>query len=296
MSGFVLMIDAIGADVEVSDAELEASIVLIDPTRPTLTVADLSASRGDGIFETIGVVDSHAQAIDAHLDRLANSARLLELAMPNRRQWRRAIERATSMLPGVGEEKIKLVLSRGIEGSGIPTAWLHADRVAGSFPERTRGIRVVLLDRGLPSDVAERAPWLLAGAKTLSYAVNMAAIREARRRGADDVIFASSDGYAMEGPTSSLILRIGEEYLTPATDIGILAGTTQVALFDHLRTQGMTTTSRAITVDEVRASDALWLVSSVRLVAPVIAIDGQPKAVDVELTASFNQALLSRTD
>jgi 4-amino-4-deoxychorismate lyase len=69
-----------------------------------------------------------------------------------------------------------------------------------------------------------------------------------------------------------------------------------LALFEHLRSEGRTTTSRAITVDEVRASDAAWLVSSVRLVAPVIAIDGQPKAVDGELTASFNQALLSRTD
>ena len=49
-------------------------------------------------------------------------------------------------------------------------------------------------------------PWLLAGAKTLSYAVNMAALRHAERHGAGDVIFVSSDGYVLEGPRSTVVI------------------------------------------------------------------------------------------
>ncbi len=54
-----------------------------------------------------------------------------------------------------------------------------------------------MLDRGYRHDAERTSPWLLAGAKTLSYAVNRAMLREAARRGADDAIFVSSDGYVL---------------------------------------------------------------------------------------------------
>ena len=62
------------------------------------------------------------------------------------------------------------------------------------------------LARGLPADGVADMPWLLAGAKTLSYAVNMAALRHAERHGAGDVIFVSSDGHVLEGPRSTVVI------------------------------------------------------------------------------------------
>lgn len=80
------------------------------------------------------------------------------------------------------------------------------------------------LDRGYRSDVAATSPWLLQGAKTLSYAVNMAALREARRRGADDVVFVSTDGLILEGPSSTVISRRGDEFVTPPQNSGSCRG------------------------------------------------------------------------
>ena len=62
------------------------------------------------------------------------------------------------------------------------------------------------LARALPADGAAEMPWLLAGAKTLSYAVNMAALRHAERNGAGDVIFVSSEGHVLEGPRSTVVI------------------------------------------------------------------------------------------
>lgn len=290
---FALMIDPLAADETRSD--FASTFASVDPAAPALTVGELSTQRGDGIFESIGVVGGHPQEVEAHLERLAHSAELCDLPAPNLAQWREAVAIAASEC-GPGEGVVKLILSRGIEHGPTPTAWATAAAAADFTAARTDGIRVVTLDRGYAIDAPARAPWLLLGAKTLSYAVNMAALREAHRRGADDAIFLSSDGYVLEAPTASLILRRGDTFITPAPNGGILHGTTQLSLFDHLAERDFETAYETIPVDELRRADAAWLVSSVRLAAPITELDGAALAVDAEFTASLNSYLLSPRD
>ncbi|MDW4571495.1 aminodeoxychorismate lyase [Microbacterium sp. M3] len=268
----------------------------IDVAAPALSVGEMSTQRGDGIFESIGVVDRHAQEVGPHLDRLAHSARLCDLPAPHLEQWRQAVAIAAEHCPPEGEAVIKLILSRGVEHGPTPTAWVTAAEAPDNSAVRDRGIRVVTLDRGYGIDTPARAPWLLLGAKTLSYAVNMAAIREAKRRGADDAVFISSDGFVLEAPTASLILRIDGRFVTPAPNGGILHGTTQLSLFAHLEEGGSETAYETIPVTDLEKADAAWLVSSVRLAAPIRAVDGRELAVDAELTASFNRYLLTPRD
>ncbi|MFD4420650.1 aminodeoxychorismate lyase [Agromyces sp. NPDC058484] len=295
MAGTVtLLIEPLPADATVPD--LDATFREVDASAPALRVGELSTQRGDGIFETIGVVDGHAQEARPHLERLRNSARICELPEPNLPQWEAAIARAVASLPQHGEFALKLVLSRGVERGPAPTAWLHASPAADFSAARERGIRVVTLDRGYARGTAERAPWLLLGAKTLSYAVNMAALREARRRGADDTIFTTSDGYVMEGPTSTVIIRRGDAYATPAPSGAILHGTTQRSLFEHLEASGRRTEYRDIPIADLGAADAAWLVSSVRLAAGVTEVDGRPMPYDADETRELNAYLLSPRD
>ncbi len=290
---FALMIDPAASDDERTD--FADTFTVVDPTAPALNVSELSTQRGDGIFESIGVVEGHAQETQAHLDRLAHSAKLCDLPVPHPAQWCQAVALATDHT-GPGEGVIKLILSRGVEHGPAPTAWLTSAPAADFSQARENGIRVVTLDRGIDSGAPARAPWLLLGAKTLSYAVNMAAIREAKRRGADDAIFVSSDGIVLEAPTASVILRFGDRFVTPAPTGGILHGTTQLSLFEHLEGQGFETAYEAVPASALAEADAAWLVSSVRLAAPIVAIDGAEIAHDAALTASFNQYLLSPRD
>ena len=290
---FALMIDPIAAAENRTD--FAGTFTPVDPAAPALTVGELSTQRGDGIFESIGVVYGHAQEVGPHLERLAHSARLCELPVPNAAQWRAAVELAAEHC-GAGESVIKLILSRGVEHGPAPTAWVTAAEASDFSRARREGIAVVTLDRGYPLDVPARAPWLLLGAKTLSYAVNMAALREARRRGADDAIFTTTDGYVLEAPTASLILRRGDTFTTPAPTAGILHGTTQLSLFEHLEARGFAVAYETIPAAELAAVDAAWLVSSVRLAAPITAIDGAALPVDAEFTASLNAYLLSPRD
>lgn len=289
---------------------------LADAATPQLMITDQGATRGDGIFETMLAVDGSVRKMQAHLDRLAGSADALDLEIPDQEAWRRAIDTALAghwsrypaTEPSGDERVVKLIVTRGVEGADSPTAWVQVSP-AGSLGRRQRetGLDVILLDRGYDSEVGERAPWLLLGAKTLSYAVNMAALRHARKQGADDVIFVSSDGRVLEGPTSTVLLAHVEKsddgtqlkrLVTPQLDSGILPGTSQGALFGAAKAAGWELGYGPLEPRDLLDADAVWLISSVRLLAPVNRIDGQEigtPAVQKELTAELN-ALLAGID
>jgi 4-amino-4-deoxychorismate lyase len=273
------------------------SFARLDPSAAQVSVLDLGVTRGDGIFESISVAGGRAQALEPHLARFAVSARMLQLPAPDLDAWREAILAAVALHDDVPEAFIKTVLTRGIEGDGRPTGWLYMEPSSPAFSRaRTEGIRVVTLNRGYATTVARDFPWLLQGAKTLSYGLNRAAGREAAARGADDVIFVSTDGYLLEGPTSNVILRTGDRLVTPPTDIGILAGTTQAHIFAYAQGVGMGTAYEMLTPDDLRAADAAWLVSSVRHAAPVSSVDGEDRTMDAGFTAALNEFLLARRD
>lgn len=292
----IFMLDVAPAGAAEPAGGWASTVRRIPDGAPSLHAMELSATRGDGVFEALGVLDGHPQAVDAHLWRLANSAGLLELPEPNLEQWQVAMRIAAAALPTDEQGVVKLMYSRGVEGTGRATGWLAAFVTGDDAASRTSGWKVVTLDRGYAHDISERAPWLLPGAKTLSYAVNLASLREAARRGADNVIWVTSDGYVMEAPQSTVILRRGDTLVTPKTSIGILPGTTQLGAFALAAEWGFATEDRLVPASELLDSDGVWLLSSVKLAVPITAIDGHPIAVDRELSDRLNTALLARRE
>lgn len=271
----------------------KAAFAIVDAAQPHVNVLDLGVSRGDGIFETISVGHGKPQALEHHLQRFSRSAAILELPAPDLEVWREAVLAAIDALDPSPESWVKTVMTRGVEGDGRPAGWVYAAHSADFSRVRSEGIAVVTLDRGYRHDVEQTSPWLLAGAKTLSYAVNRSVLREAARRGAHDVIFVSSDGFVLEGPTSTVVFRRGDGIFTPGTGLGILDGTTQANVFRFAEERGLTTGFDLITPDQLAEADAIWLVSSVRLAAPVKALNGSERPIDRAFTADLNAWLAS---
>ena len=153
--------------------------------------------------------DGRPCLLEAHLGRLTQSARLIDLPRRTCRGGARRLPRGVARwtADGGGEGVLRLVYSRGREGGSLPTAFATIGELpARVAAARRQGVAALTLARGLPAEGAADMPWLLAGAKTLSYAVNMAALRHAERHGAGDVIFIGSDGYVLEGPRSTVVI------------------------------------------------------------------------------------------
>ncbi|WP_156670037.1 MULTISPECIES: aminodeoxychorismate lyase [unclassified Mycobacterium] len=273
------------------------------PDAPLLHADDLAAVRGDGVFETLLVRDGRPCLVESHLQRLTQSARLMDLPEPDLPSWRAAIDAASSewVAATADEGAMRLIYTRGRESGTAPTTYVMVNAV----PERVTAVRreglaAVMLDRGLPAAGADAMPWLLAGAKTLSYAVNMAALRHAARQGAGDVIFVSSDGYILEGPRSTVVIATGSGgdlcLLTPPPWYPILRGTTQQALFEVARAKGYDCDYRSLRPADLHAAQGIWLVSSMTLAARVHTLDGRPllrSPLAAEFAALVDSAIVS---
>jgi 4-amino-4-deoxychorismate lyase len=271
---------------------------VVDPSTPVARADDAGLIRGDGCFEGCRLrrdADGRVSIdkLDAHLARMTRSAAALAIDF-DEPAWRALIAEALRAWTGADEAAVKLLLSRGSAAAGVPSGFVW---IAELGPDHDRwrqdGISVVTLRRGISATAFADAPWLLGGVKTLSYAINMAAAREAERRGVDDVVFTSDHGVVLESPTSTVVWATGTDgerailHTTPTGATGILGGTTQQLLYERAADAGWRTTFTLATVDDLHAADAVWLISSVRGPVEVVELDGKARvrmpALDAEV-------------
>ncbi|MEU8299384.1 aminotransferase class IV [Micromonospora sp. NPDC048909] len=244
---------------------------------PVLRGDDLGVLRGDGLFETMHLRDGRPWLRDAHLGRLARAAAAVELTLPPRAVLVGLLDAVRAGWPAEVEGALRLVCTRGPEGGGPPTVYATLAEVpAASRRARATGITVATLPLGVPAESRTALDWLPAGIKSTSYAVSTAARRWAQRAGVDDVLWVSSDGYALEGPTANLVWLAGGTLCTvPAASTGILPGTTAAWLLGHAGELGFEAAERMVTPTELRAADGVWFSSSVRGLTEVTALDGE---------------------
>ena len=169
-----------------------------------------------------------------------------------------------------GDATLRLVWTAGPTG-GIPSALALLSEIPDWIePARERGATAISL-----LGVRASAPWLLPGVKSTSYAVNMAAEAEARRRGADEALFVDADGIVLEGTVTNVWWRVGETLYTPSLDLGILAGVTRAAVMELAPGSGYRVEEGAYPLERVLEAEEAFTSSSVRELMPLVEVDGR---------------------
>jgi 4-amino-4-deoxychorismate lyase len=248
---------------------------IVDPDEPVLNADDEALLRGRAAFETTRVYAGRPFKLDEHLARLAGSAARIGLPPVDVEECEKL---ARSALEAAGEPEavLRLYWTAGREGSGRPTALALVSSVPPQLEElRARGIKLIALPLGLQADLRAYAPWLLGGVKSTSYAVNMAAEAEAKRRGADDAVFLASGDIVLEGPVTNVWWRLERVLYTPALELGILAGVTRATLIAEAGRLGYEVREGVFPLEHMAAAEEAFTSSSVREVMPAIELDGK---------------------
>lgn len=238
---------------------------VVPPDEPVLRADDEALLRGRAAFETVRVYAGKPFKLAEHLERLAGSAERIGLPAVNRLEVeelaRQALEAA-----GAPDSVLRLYWTPA------PVALALVSELPGNHDElRARGQRLISL-RGVRAE----EPWLLPGVKSTSYAVNMAAEAEARRRGADDAVFVDAEGVVLEGPTTNVWWRRGRTLFTPSLELGILAGVTRATVLELAAGAGYEVEEGEYGLTGLLAADEAFTSSSVRELMPVVEVDGAP--------------------
>jgi branched-chain amino acid aminotransferase len=238
-------------------------VVLDDPGHGVVRVDDHGLTVGDGVFESLKVVDGEPFALTRHLDRLAVSAAGLGLPTPDLALVRGAVAEVLSGTPWpLGRLRITYTAGPAPLGSGRgagPTTLVVVADAMGPAATTTAVVRV---------------PWVrnersaIAGLKTTSYAENVVALARAAESGASEALFANTLGNLCEGTGSNVGYVVGGEVRTPSLASGCLAGVTRALLLEWCD---------VVEVDEpigvLDEAEEVFLVSTTRDVQPVHRLD-----------------------
>ena len=260
---------------------------------PVIRADDRGVLHGDGLLETMHVRDGRPWLRDEHLARLARSAVPFDLLLPDATELIELLDVTCAGWPAEVEGALRLICTRGPEPAGPGTVFTTLSGIGAAHRHARRaGITVATLPLGVAAGARTGLPWLLAGIKCTSYAVNQAARRWAAGQGVDDVLWTSTDGYALEGPTSNVVwLDGGTLCAVPADRTGILPGVTAGRLLDRAGTLGLATAERMITPTGLRDVDGgVWFTSSVRGLVEVRSLDGMIRPASRH-TAALQQLL-----
>jgi 4-amino-4-deoxychorismate lyase len=232
---------------------------------PVLHADDEGVLRGRAVFETLRVYGGVPFKLDQHLERLAASAERLRLPPPPHAEF---VIAANQVISAAAQPDVTLrfLWTAGREHGGPPAGFA----LVSTLPPDLETLRA----RGLRLAVVRWSPTALAGAKSTSYAANMAAQDEALGGGADDALLVAPDDTVLEAPTSNVWFREGNSLLTPSLDLPILAGVTRATLVELAPALGYEVEEGVFALDRLLASEEIFLSSSVREVIPVIAVDG----------------------
>ena len=257
---------------------------LVPADAPLVSVLDRGFLLGDAVFETIRVFGGRILELPLHAERLLGSAAALEIPLPAdvETTLRTAIGAllATDGLSAPGlEVSVRVTVSRGpAEGRSLlppvdvrPTMVVQASQVLPPPAELlTRGLHLAI------STVRRDPSSPLAAVKTTSRAEFVYARLEARRKGADDALFLTTDGHLAEATSASLFLVRRGELATPALACGILAGTTRKWLLRWAAEVGLDAREGWLAREDLFEADEAFLASSVAGVLPVTRVDGRP--------------------
>ena len=276
---------------------------LVDREKAVISVFDHGLLYGDGVFEGIRTYDGLVFRLKEHIDRLYRSADAIELKIPMTKAAMMDAVIDTLKANKLTNAYIRLVVTRGVGDLGldprkceVPTIFIITDKIA-LYPEEfyRKGLAIITAKtkRNLPQALDPRI-------KSLNYLNNILAKVDAIKAGTEEAIMLTYNDYVAECTGDNIFIVKDGTLITPPVNVGALEGITRDAVMGLARKMGIPFEEKMLKMDDVYASDEVFLTGTAAELIPVITIDGRkinggkPGALTLRLREAFRE--LTKTD
>ena len=244
--------------------------------RALVSVFDRSFLYGDGLFETMRVVNGKPFRWAQHLERLRGGADFLGIKIPF---GCKALEKFAAELIArnqMPEALLRLTLSRGVglrgyspKGANKPLVVMTLHPVSGAPASGPARWKLVTASFRLPA--GEK----LAQFKTANKLAQVLARAEAEAAGADEALLLNTDGFVVEGASSNLFwIQAGVVCTLPLAS-GVLAGVTRAVTIEICRELGLRLAEAQVPPDELRRAEGVFVTLSTLGVVEAEELDGK---------------------
>jgi branched-chain amino acid aminotransferase len=248
---------------------------LVGESQPSLSLLERGLTLGDGVFETMLAAGTSVFRPAEHLERLAQGASLLAIDLPPAQHLLAAVQDTLSS-NRLSAAVVRLTVSRGpdpargldVSAGVAPTVIV---RVTPYEPRAARqpGLAAVF------SSIRRNESSPLSRVKSLSYADNVLARLEARRRGADEAVLLNTAGEVCCASAANLFVVKAGTLTTPPVESGALPGVTRRWVLELAAARGATVRQVPVLPEDLWTADEVFLTNTVIGVAGLASVEGR---------------------
>src|SRR5690554_134964 len=232
---------------------------------------------GDGLFESLRIINGTPHLYEPHLKRLFNGLKKLKIqltAIQEKQLMRRVPELIEkNKIDGDGILRIFVYRSGGGKYSPEENA---ADYLLEAEPLNENGFK--MNETGLRIDLSEGyliQPTHLTEVKSLNALPYVLASVEKQERGLDDLLLLNEKGNIVEATSSNIFLCFKNELHTPLISDGCLPGIMRNHILKIASKQGYKVVERSMNVKDVLTADECFLSNSISGIRWVVAFQNK---------------------
>ena len=257
-------------------------------------VNDRGFMYGDGLFETMRVVNGKPFRFAQHLERMTRGADFLKIKPP------------------FAPKKLEKFAVQLIEQNKMPDAMLRVTLTRGpgerGYTPETGGKPTTVMTLHAAPSLEKTIEWNLitssfripaadplSSFKTTSKILHVMARAEAAEKGADEALLVNTNGEVAETAGGNLFWVYDDKICTVPTGRGVLPGITRAIVLEICQAMGLQTSKRVIKPEALRNSRGIFVTQSALGIVPVSVFDGEsiaPSPLVDQIARAYNEMLM----